>query len=163
LRLRLQLCASPPKTVSHVWLHFSQSLYQEKIMSHKHYRTPARTLADQTREQSQPARDPLDVRCLTSVKVFLERILKRAVEAIDEADALPKGEEQSLPAQHAWFERRSNQIAIIARVGIAACKAMLQALRLTNSDTEEIRKLVDETVVQLTARAHQQTPAFVTS
>jgi hypothetical protein len=136
---------------------------KENPMSHKHYRTPARPIADQTREQSQPARDPLDVRCLTSVKVFLERILKRAVEAIDEADALPKGEEQSLPAQHAWFERRSNQIAIIARVGIAACKAMLQALRLTNSDTEEIRKLVDETVVQLTARAHQQTPAFVTS
>jgi hypothetical protein len=114
-------------------------------MSNKHYRTPAKTIEPQTA-------DPDNLRRLGKVKAFLEKLLDRAVTMLDEAAALPKDDNQRLYPQHEWFERRSRQVATVARLGIAACRTMLQAMRLDGTETEQVRKLLTETVVRLEER-----------
>jgi hypothetical protein len=95
------------------------------------------------------------------VKAFLEKVLDRVLTALDESAALPKDDNQRLYPQHEWFERRSRQLATIAKLGITACRTMLQALKLTGADTNQVRELMDRTVAALSEKA-QPTPQLAT-
>jgi hypothetical protein len=127
-------------------------------MSHKHYRKPARPFIDETRQSPPamaPAADPIDVRCLSTVKKFLEIVLKRAINALEEVEKEPA------PTEPTQRETIRKHVTAVSRLGIAACRALMQAMRLQGADTKAVSKLVDETVLSLTARAAQHTAPYI--
>jgi hypothetical protein len=126
-------------------------------MSNKLYRTPAREIRPPVLEPT----PEVNVHCLKTVKRFLESILERAIAALDEAAELPKPQTENNHARYEWYERKAKAVANIARLGIAASRALLQALKLEGTDTEAIHKLVDQTVLKLTARAAAQAPELI--
>ncbi len=136
-------------------------------MSNKHYRTAARGNAGGTAggagahpassiiNAAERALDPADAALLDSVKEFLGKLVRRAAQMMDELPPLP-GEF----TQH-WAARKElrEHVSRVARVGIAACRALMSAMRLSGADTAKVRKLIDETANRLQQRMEQLPPA----
>lgn len=111
-------------------------------MSHKHYRTPAKLT-------------PQSADWLEKIKSFLGKVIEKTAQALEAASALPMGHATSA-ADAADFKNR--QIATLARIGIAACRTLVQALKMTGTDTAAVEKLMNETVQRFEQRIARQAP-----
>jgi hypothetical protein len=122
-------------------------------MSNKFYRKPARETSNLHERVPESDKQPADAgltpdnaRIIGKIKSFLERVLDHALTTLAEAANLPK---QDTP--EATHETRTKRLSLLARLGIAACRTLMQALRIEGTDSKQVRQLLSQTVQHLQA------------
>lgn len=124
-------------------------------MSNKRYRTPAKT--DPVRPAiagPQPApMSASDAALIEAVKRFLGKALEKVGHALDQLDSTPIDANEYNPRRMEW---RNSQIAILARLGIGASKALMQALKLTGGASKEVANMLKDAVISLEERLKGQ-------
>lgn len=124
-------------------------------MSNKRFRTPPKEWA----EEKKAAAEKLSVeddnqRRLEKIKLFLEKVLEHTQRAIEQVVAMEAPAHGSIGNRNFYIERKSRLVAMFARIGITACRTMLQALRKDGTDTREL----EQTIVGIANKLKGQLP-----